>query len=153
MKLTWFGGPTLRVHIGGDIIVLDPPPGAGEIVSGADRLIRSSEALPEAPADWRPRAPGRLIDTGRRGVMIHRLENALLLDAPGEPPLLVGMPPPLGRWASDAVVVLFRPPEAPPRARLIVLAMDEPGPAMEAMRPRLDGTALVALERAMGLEI
>lgn len=46
MKLTWFGGTTLRIYIGGQILVADAPPDAGEIISGADRLFQMSDELP-----------------------------------------------------------------------------------------------------------
>jgi L-ascorbate metabolism protein UlaG (beta-lactamase superfamily) len=44
MKLTWFGGTTLRIHIGGQILVSDPAyaPAAveeAELVSGANRTF------------------------------------------------------------------------------------------------------------------
>jgi hypothetical protein len=150
MKLTWFGGTTLRIHIGGEILVMNAPADAGEIVSGADRVFSSAETLPQANG-WRPRSSGRLIDAEPQGVLLHRLGNAVLVDAAGEPPLLIGHATP-GRWGDGAVMVLFEAADPPP-VRLIALALDDVDAAIEHMAPKLRGTALVALERAMALEV
>lgn len=151
MKLTWFGGTTLRIHIGGEILVADPPAGGGEIVSGADRTFRLDDQLPEA-GNWRPRPARRLVDDERAGVLYYRLGEAVLVDAAGEPPLILGLPPPLGRWGGEAVVVLFAAADPPP-VRLIALAFDDADAVLETMAPRLDGTGLVALEHGMALEV
>lgn len=49
MKLTWFGGTTIRIYIGGQIFVVDPQLAPDDIdraeaVSGADRVLRLAGA-------------------------------------------------------------------------------------------------------------
>ncbi len=93
------------------------------------------------------------MDDASDPVRLHRLGEAIIVDALGEPPLLLGPPPAnAGRWLADAVVVLFAPAEPPP-ARLIALALDDIEAAIAAIAPKLDGTALVALERGLALEV
>jgi hypothetical protein len=177
VKLTWFGGTTIRIHIGGAIVVVDAadaPAGidAAELVSGADRVLADFGAgLPVADASaWKPRQPVRLLDEEDGPPAVQALSvgaGALLIDAVGEPPLLLvaGEMPLLGRWAEGAVVTLFgggerlsalgqallddRPP------RLLALAGDDVAIdlAIPALRGRLDGTGLVALHAGLALEI
>lgn len=177
MKLTWFGGTTIRIHIGGAILVVDPagaPDGidAAELVSGADMVIDGFGAsLPGVDASrWKPRKPARLLDEAETPPAVEAWSagaEAVLVDAVGEPPLLLvaGAVPPLARWAERAVVALFgdstalvRHAEAvlddtPPR--LLALAGDEAAvdAAIPALRDRLDGTGLVSLEAGLALEI
>jgi hypothetical protein len=177
MKLTWFGGTTIRVHIGGTILVLDPagaPAGidAAELVSGADRVIPSfGEGLAIVDIDhWKPRKAPRLLDEGDGPSAVEVWSagaGAVLIEAIGEPPLLLVRyePHTLGRWAEGAVVALFGSGEqlvdlgnailtnTPPR--LLALAGDEAEIefALSALRDRLDGTGLVALEAGLALEI
>lgn len=152
MKITWFGGMTLRVYIGGVILVTDPPAEAGEVVSGADRVFRLDDPAIPLVADWRPRAV-RLVDEDNPPVLLHRMGESVLVDAVGEPPLVIGtLPAEAGRWAADSVVVLFAASE-PPSVRVILLAMDDVEAAVAAMAQKLDGTGLVALERGMALEV
>lgn len=173
MKLTWFGGTTIRIHIGGEVLVLDadqPPAGIdrSELVSGADRILAISDAFPAVdPAAWRPRSIGRAIDgTGAPPVRVVRIgASSILIDATGESPLVLvtGAPPPRpGRWAGAAVVVLFEPtgPDAITvldgfQPRLIALAASEAtiGAVIADLRDRLEETGLVALEPGMALEI
>jgi hypothetical protein len=178
MKLTWFGGTTIRIHIGGAILVVDAagaPVGidAAELVSGADLVIAGfGDGLPYVDAArWKPRKPPRLLDEGIEpaGVEAWRAgEGALLVDAVGEPPLLLlrgsGLPE-TGRWMEGAVAVLFGDAgvltglgeamldDVPPR--LLALAGSEAAidGTIPALRERLDGTGLVALEAGMALEI
>lgn len=177
MKLTWFGGTTMRIHIGGAILVVDAAgaPGAidaAELVSGADRVIERFGAglAPVDAATWQPRKLPRLLDAGEGlpGVEAWALGGqALLVEAAGEPPLVVsrGKVPDLGRWAADAVVVLFGDGAALSEAgsallaagpvRLVALAGDEAAVdiAIGALRDRLDGAGLVSLEAGLALEI
>lgn len=176
MKLTWFGGTTIRIHIGGAILVLDAdgaPAGidAAELVSGADVVIAGfGKALATVDsASWKPRKAPRLLDEGENLPAVEAWAvgaQAVLVDAIGEAPLLlVGGPmPELGRWAESAVIVLFgdgqglvsmgtsllgdRPP------RLLALAASEAAVdlAIASIRPLLDGTGLVALEAGLALE-
>ena len=177
MKLTWFGGTTIRIHIGGAILVVDPagaPAGidAAELVSGADSVIASFGAGLAAvdPATWKPRKPPRMLDEGEAPPEVETWSagaGALLVDAMGESPLLLvtGKMPALGRWAEGAVVTLFGDGETlaalgqaalddrPPR--LLALAGSEAAMdvAIPALRSSLDGTGLVALEAGLALEI
>lgn len=177
MKLTWFGGTTVRIHIGGAILVVDAEgaPGgidAAELVSGADVVIeRFGAGLPEVDtARWKPRKAPRLLDEGEEPPAVEAWAagpGAVLVEAVGEPPLLLvaGGVPALGRWADGAVVALFGDgaglvargeavlDDVPPR--LLALAGNEAAidAAIPALRDRLDGTGLVALEAGMALEI
>ena len=177
MKLTWFGGTTIRIHIGGAILVVDPAGApaaidAAELVSGADIVIAGFGAdLPTLDtSEWKPRKPPRLLDESE---ILPPVEvwsagaGAVLVDAIGEPPLLLvrGKIPPLGRWAESAVLALFGSAErlselgnailddTPPR--LLALAGDEAAidATITALRDRLDETGLVSLEAGLALEI
>jgi len=175
MKLTWFGGTTIRIHIGGAILVIDAA-GApsqidpAELVSGAERVFSlSGQGLETVETDsWRPRRPKPLDEDGDQSVKAyHVADRAILIDAIGEPPLILAADslPILGRWAGDAVVVLFGDGPsisglgealldvAPPK--LIALAAEEPDVdfAIDALRDRLDGTGLVSLEAGLALEV
>lgn len=170
MKLTWFGGTTLRTHIGGKVLVCDPdgaPQGIdpAELVSGVDRVFGLDDDLPEADsAGWQPRRPGALIDAAaeRPEVLLHRLgQGAILVDSVGEPPLLLLSHPieTAGRWSRDAVAVSFSR-EAAEQAlavlapRMIALALPESAvdAAFAALRDRLGGTALIAMEPGLAVE-
>lgn len=177
MKLTWFGGTTIRIHIGGAILVVDAasaPAGidAAELVSGADQVIAGfgAELPARDAAQWKPRKPPRLLDTDDSLPVVEAWSagpGAVLVDAMGEAPLLLvaGSVPVLGRWAEGAVVCLFGDAERlaglgravledrPPR--LLALAGDEAAidAAIPALRDQLDGTGLVALEAGLALEV
>ncbi|MGV8854824.1 MAG: hypothetical protein ACOH2L_09235 [Devosia sp.] len=177
MKLTWFGGTCVRIHIGGMIVVLDPEAAparidAAELVSGADIVVGAfGAALPAvALAGWRPQKPGRMIDDTAVLPAVACWSagpDALLVDAMGEAPLLLlkGDVPALGRWAEAAVVVIFGDGAAlsgigkgvlAERApRLLALAGDEAAVdlAIPALRDGLDGSGLVALEASLALEV
>jgi hypothetical protein len=177
MKLTWFAGTALRIHIGGQVLVV----GAGEapdwvdrrgLVAGADRVLDLAEAdIPAVDAEkWRRRRPGRPLDeTAPPAADIVRLAPGILLvDAPGEPALVLAGAadlPPAGRWADDAVIVLFGAGEAiiatasvlvdVAEPRLLALAADEDAVdlAVAELREHLDGTALISLEPGMAVEV
>lgn len=180
MKLTWFAGTTMRIHSGGEILVADPDHAPGfvdrhELVSGADRvfaLAGDAANLPLLdPARWRPRAIRKTLDESDRHaeVLLHRIgEGAVLLDAPGELPLVLaagGRQPSFGRWADGAVVVLFDNCSAMvtngillldvARPRLVALAAAEQAleSAITALRGRLEGAALVSLEPGLAVEV
>ena len=177
MKLTWFGGTTIRVHIGGAILVVDAESAPAwidrtELESGADYVVAGFGAtLPKVdPAQWKPRKPARLLDEGTDlpPVEVWKAgEGVLLVDAAGELPLLMvrGEVPPLARWAEAALIVLFGDGAALGRlglavlkqqpARLLALAGDEASvdTAIGTLREGLDGTGLVSLEAGLALEI
>lgn len=177
MKLTWFGGTTLRIYIGGLILVLDAdgaPAGidAAELVAGADSVVADfGAALPAVDLEsWKPQKPARALDEGTEVAQLRCWSaghDAMLVEAGGEPPLLLlrGDVSALGRWADGAVVVLcgdgariaatglgVLQQRAP---RLLALAGDEAAVdlAVGALRASLDGTSLVALEAGLALEI
>jgi hypothetical protein len=179
MKLTWFGGTTVRIHIGGQIFVVDPddaPVGIdrAELVSGADRVLRladSDETLATVdPAGWRRRPPPRAIDEDNAPAPVHAFRvgaGAMLVEAVSEPPLilLAGDAPPFGRWADDAVIVLFGDGTAmaalaaglldAARPRLLALASTQEAVdfVIAALRERLDGAGLMAMEPGLALEV
>lgn len=174
MKLTWFGKTTFRVHIGGQILVIDPDAASSrldrnEVMSGADQVIAMNGDHPAANgAAWKPRPAERLLDAGDapRTAQIWALgPDSLLIDADEDMPLLVlgGDVPPLGRWVERAAVVLaggglalrgaqlagtFAP-------RLMALAGSEAelDAAFAQLPPLLDGTALLALEPGLAVEV
>lgn len=176
MKLTWFGGTTMRIHIGGAILVMDAegaPEGIDqtELVSGADRVFGMDDGLAAVESvKWRPRRPARLADEADEANAVEVWaagEGAVLIDAIGEPPLVLasGTLPEPGRWGGEAVFVLFGDGAtmsglgealldmtAP---RLIALAGDEADVefAIDALRERLDGAGLMSLEAAMAVEV
>lgn len=174
MKLTWFGGMTLRVHIGGRMLVCDADAAPArvdrtELLSGADRAFALTDDLPAIdPRRWAPRKLGALIDEGAElpEVLVHRAgENAVLIEASGEPPLLIVTGPSgeMGRWAREAVVVVAGEGQ-PETARSVV---NEIGPRLLAIAAGdrvvdeviaavgglLDGTGLMALEPGLALEV
>jgi hypothetical protein len=177
MKLTWFGATCLRVYIGGSILVIDPeqaPDGIdrAELVAGADRVFSLTDCdLTEIDASrWRPKKAVAPIDEGKQvaAVEIYRIGvGSVLVDAVGEPPLvLIGEEAPrFGRWADDAVLVLFGAGEAAgaigtvlldvSRPKLIALADAEDAidGAVEALREHLEGAGLIALEEGMAVEV
>ncbi len=173
MKLTWFGGSTFRIQIGGQVVVLEAqeaPAGIdhGELVSGADQVVSLGDDL--APVDaamWRPRPPVRLLDAGDtlRPVEVWRVgASSLLLDGDDDRALLLmgGDLPPLGRWVDKAVIVLMGSgladrtealvAAAPPALVALAGPETEIDAAFERVRPRLDGTGLVALEPGLAVE-
>lgn len=177
MKLTWFGGSTFRIHVGGQIIVTDAegadaPVDVTELRSGADRELALGE-LRSFPAidgaGWRPpRAKSALeVDDVPAGLTIGRLEGqGLLVHAAGDPPLLLagGAVTEAGRWSRDAVVVAHgaavRAPDLVagllevlgPKLLLLAASAGELDTLFPALRERLEGTALLALEAGMALE-
>src|SRR5690606_21948542 len=173
MKLTWFGGTTIRIHIGGSIVVLDADAAPAtispaELTGGADRLLKlAAGEEPVDPQTWRPRPAGRLLDEADAPPVecwaIGR--SALVIDAPGEPPLVIlaAETPLLGRWADRAVVILLGRDGTGRAAtllnrhapRLIALGLDSADldRAFAELPPRLDGTGLLALEQGLAVEV
>ncbi|HVW92715.1 MAG TPA: hypothetical protein VHB74_08910 [Devosia sp.] len=170
----------MRIHIGGRILVADAeraPRGIDfrELLSGADRTFHLTEddyELPEIdPTLWRPRRVARPIDqqAGGSDVAVVRIgTSAVLIDAPGEPALalLAGSEPPrFGRWANEAVVVLFGDGQGMVALGTVLLDVAEPkllalaadGAAVEhaiaELGEHLDGTGLVSLEPGMAVEV
>ena len=175
MKLTWFGGTAFRLYAGGEIVVIDPAAAPadidrGELMAGADRVagLDGDGAVAIDPATWRPRPAQRLLDAPVPLEIFAIAPSALLIAAPGEPPLVVlgsAEPPRFGRWADGAVIVLTsgRPSMVAEatvlldvaRPRLVALAADEQtlDLAVAALAERLDGTGLVSMEPGLALEV
>lgn len=174
MKLTWFGGTTFRIHIGGWMVVVDAEGAPGsidstELVSGADKIVELAGDLSQADArKWVPRKVGALIDAAAElpEVLVHRLDDGVVLvEAVGEAPLVIatGEVPEAGRWGRDAVVIVAGKHLAQTAAsvvneigpRLIAIAGGERAieETIEAVRELLDGTGLMAMEPALALEI
>ena len=171
MKLTWFSGTTIRMHIGGRILLAGPTGidgvAAEELLSGADATVDLDGSLPEVdPVLWQPRRAGAMLDEGEMPeVLVHGIAGGALVAAIGEPPLLLltGEPARAGRWGHEAVVVVLGADVAR-RARLavellmpriVLLAADEAEVerAVAELAPRLGGTALQALEPGLAVEI
>jgi hypothetical protein len=176
MKLTWFGGTTLRVYVGGEIVVIDAdgaPEGVdrGELLAGADRVVasRGDAGVPSIdPVAWRPKAAPRGIDDLPPVDIVSIGPGALLIAAAGEPPLVIlgaGELPRFGRWADGAIIVLTSGSESfvaeatvlldVARPRVIALAADEQrlDTAIEELSEHLDGAGLVSLEPGLALEV
>ena len=176
MKLTWFGGTTLRVYLGGEIVVVDADGapegvGRGELLAGAGWVVALSgdpAVTSIDPAEWRPKSAPRGIDAPSPLEILRIGPSALLLAAAGEPPLVIlgsAQPPRFGRWADGAVVVLTSGRESfvaeatvlldVARPRLVALAADEQrlDTAIEELSEHLDGAGLVSLEPGLALEV
>ncbi len=174
MKLTWFGNKTFRIHIGGQIVVVeanDAPESVdgNELVSGADQVVSLNGNLPVTDlASWKARPRQRLLDSGDqiRPVQVWSADDDCLLIEPDEdmPVLLIaGAVPNPGRWVEKAVVV-FAGQGLAERAghlvdgvipRLIALAGDdaELDAAFAQLPPKLDGAGLIALEPGLAVEV
>lgn len=177
MKLTWFGSTAFRIHIGGQVVVVDAEAAPNdleqnEILSGADTRILSFGAAIESvdPLLWQPRKTPRLlddIDGGPAFINAWRLsDGGILIDAIGEPPLIFLSKyevPKFASWSEKAVVVLvgkelrertenMRDATCP---RLLALAGDshEVEETFEHLEDRLFGMALLALEPGLAVEV
>jgi hypothetical protein len=174
MKLTWFGSSAFRVHSGGAIVVVEPDAAGAsfdraELVSGADQVVGFGESgMTLASVGWKPRAPLRPLEVeeqNRAPDIVALDADTLIVDADGEAPVVVvrGDMPQLGKWADRAIFVLAgaglksRAEGLLERAspRLIALAGDEAEveQAFLALRDKLDGTGMIALERALAVEV
>ena len=116
MKLTWFGGTTLRVYVGGEIVVIDADlaPNAvrrQELISGADHVVALGGETPRIDAErWRVPRASRGMDARRPLEVLSIGPNTCLLSGEGDPPLLVlnvTELPRLGHWVDGSVIVVF----------------------------------------------
>ena len=171
MKLTWFADSTIRIHIGGRILVADPVGISGvdaeELVSGADVTFFIDEAGEAVdPALWQPRRAAAMIDADALPeVLVHGIDGGVLVAAAGEPPLLLlkSAMGRAGRWARDAVVVVFGEEADVLAAQVLddigphLIAIAAPDAVIEravgSLRDRVGETLLVALEPGMALEV
>lgn len=174
MKLTWFGNTAFRIHIGGQIVVVDPSSApdsvdASEIVSGADHVVALGSGGDAADlVAWRPRPRERLLDAAdnpRSVQVFNGGQGAIVLDADEDMPLLVisDEVPALGRWVEKAVVVLVGTDiaargealvrGASPRLIAIAGGDSELDAAFERLPALLDGSGLIALEPGLAVEV
>lgn len=178
MKLTWFGGTTMRVHIGGAVLVLEPEAAPAavnrqELLSGADRVLRFGDMLPGVDAaSWTPARASRALDPPRDVQVFSIGVDACLISGEGDPPLLLSNAvelPRLGRWADAAVIVAFGARGANwadamvaldlARPRHLVLAADDG--IVDRLLDRLDkiddtlaaGLSFASLEPGLALEV
>lgn len=174
MKLTWFGGASLRAYVGGEIVVVDADAAPanvdrGELLAGADRVVTFADTAVSVidPTAWRPRPAGRPMDEPPPMDMFRIGEHALLLAAAGEPPLVLlgpGELPPFGRWADGAVIILLSREGLVAevtalldvaRPRVIALAVNEHtlDRVVGELAEHLDGAGLVSMEPGLALEV
>ena len=173
MKLTWFGDDTFRIHAAGAIVVVEgegalPGVDRAELVSGADFVVAFADVVGGVNAEWKPRAPLRMLEVDeamRQPAVVGLGQGALVVDADGEAPLVLakGAFAASGRWLGQAVVVLIGEglaerggrllDRAAPRLIALAGAELEVDAAFDALRDRLDGTGLIALERGMAVEV
>lgn len=176
MRLTWFGGSTFRLYLGGRIIVTSPdraPAGVehAELVAAADHLIDLEDGISEFevidPERWHPRRPKRLVDqSGETIVELFAVgDEGLIVDEAEEGPVIIA-PAGLkawGRFADDAVVVVYGVPEAVTRGvnalamvarpKLIALAAEGLTDDQFARTASAAGASPVqVLERGLALE-
>lgn len=125
MRITWFGGSTFRLYVGGKIFVTDAeraPDGVDphEVGAAADHKIDLSDGIVEFPyldvENWRPKKPVRVIDEPAEQILaLFTIEGeALFIDEPQEGPVIVapGGHTAWGRFADNAVVLLYGAPSA-----------------------------------------
>lgn len=173
MQLTWFGGTTFRINIGGEIVVVDAgsatlPVNSTELQSGADHRVRLGEGPPVDPVGWRPRPAPRATDPAPPLEILCIGPAATLIAAAGEPPLVIlgsGALPRFGRWADGAVVVMTSDRTSlvaevtalldVARLRLVAMAGEDAAldHAITALAEHLDGAGLAALEAGLALEV
>ncbi len=172
MRIAWFGGSAFRLYLGGSIIVTDPDAApasvdSAELVAAADRTVAASGiGLPLLDAAWRPQRRRREIDepVSPPGLRLFRLDGGgLLLDAPGDGPLIVVSATTVwDRFADNAVAVLYGPADDLPdavqrlctaaRPRLIALAAAPSEQDFTAITAAARGTPLQVLEHGLALE-
>jgi len=178
MKITWFAAMTLRIHVAGRIVVIDPegaPEGidAGELVSGAQTVVSAASGDIPAfdPATWTPRRRGRLIDEaeGDEALSLYRLgARGLVADSADEGLLAIadsGAETQWGRWADNGIVVLGGTGAQCAgqgaalleiaRPKLIALAVDDGGidAAFDGLAPQLGDASLIVLEAGLAVEV
>lgn len=120
MKITWFGGSTFRIYVGGKIFVTDhdrAPEGVDphEVSAAADHKIDLSDGIVEFPyldvENWKKRRPQRLLDMPEEMIAaLYTIEGeALFIDEPQEGPVIVAPAGQTawGHFADNAVVVLY----------------------------------------------
>jgi len=176
MRLTWFGGSTFRLYLGGRIIVTDPghaPAGVdrSELVAAADHVIDLSDGVADFPVvdpiSWRPRRRGRLIDEVEETIVQLLVfgKEGLVVDEPEEGPVVIapGGAADWGPFADGAAVVLFGSATAiaagvaaltvRTRPKLIALATPSLGDAeFTGLAANAGGCPILVLEAGLAVE-
>ncbi len=176
MKITWFGGSTFRLYVGGVIFVTDIERAPAnidrrELGAGADHRIDLSDGLVEFPyldlENWRPRRQSRLIDMPAEQIAeLYTISGeGLFIDEPQEGPVIVAPANQTawGRFAEGAVVVLYGPPKtiaegvrslvASARPKLVALATEGLNDLQfQAVAACCDGCAVQVLEPGLSVE-
>lgn len=124
MRLTWFGGSTFRLYLGGEIFVLDADRAPGgvdayEVAAAANYSFTTGPALAALPAvdpqTWQRAAPKRLIDASENAAaQVFALgDTGILIDEAEEGPVILSAAAQheWGRFADGAMVVLFGAPD------------------------------------------
>jgi len=175
MKITWFGGATFRLYIGGKIIVTDAdraPAGVSshEIAAAADHRIDLSDGRIDypylEPETWRRPRHSLLEEPDEEILTLYTLSGeGIFIDEPSEGPLIVtpAGETAWGRFADNAVVVLFGTGDAltagatalftaaRPRVLLLALAAGEP-PEPRALAAIAGHCAVQLLEPGLAVE-
>lgn len=168
MKLTWFGGCTFRIYLGGKIFAVTDGAGttnvdAGELAAGVDAsIVLPATGLPEFVPDLlRPR---RMIDQPEgEGPGLFAFQHGVALIDPAEPPLFLsdrrhvewdrtvdaGIVVLVGADATANAIRLFDAA----RPKLLALAVDEIGDdELAAIAAHAGQTAVQVLEPGLALE-
>jgi len=176
VKITWFGGATFRIYIGGKIFVTDAERAGGgvdrhEVAAGADEKISLSDGMVEHPyldvSEWRRTRARRPIDEPVETVaaLFTISGEGLFIDEPQDGPLIVapGGQTAWGHFADGAVAVLFGDPLGveegarslliAARPRLIALAAEGFSDAQfRALAKDCGDCALQVMEQGLALE-
>lgn len=176
MKITWFGGITFRIYVGGKIFVTDHDRAPGgidphEVSAAADFKIDLSDGINDFPfldlESWKKQRPRRLLDMPEETVAaLYTIEGeALFIDEPQEGPVIVapGGQTAWGHFADNAIVVLYGEAQAilegaqslliAARPKLIVIAADGfNDEQLSALSDACGGCAMQVLEQGFAIE-
>lgn len=176
MKITWFGGTTFRLYLGGKIFVTDghlvpKDISRHEVEAAADHLIDLSDGVQDLayldPESWTRKKPVRLIDAPEEEIAaLYTLSGeGLFIDEPAEGPVILapGGETAWGHFADGAVAILFGTAQnvlagaeallIAARPRLIALAAE--GLSTDGFRGlsvRAGGCAVLILEPRLAVE-
>lgn len=120
MKITWFGGTTFRLYVGGRIFVTDAdkaPSGVDphEVAAAADYKVDLTDRIADFPfldaENWERRRPLRVIDAPEEDIFeLYTISGeGIFIDEPEEGPVIIAPAGETawGHFADDAVVILF----------------------------------------------
>jgi len=177
MKITWFGGSTFRLYVGGKIFVTDAdkaPDGinAHEVAAAADHRIDLSDGIADFPyldaENWTPRRPRRALDMPDEQLYeLYTISGeALFIDEPEEGPVIVAPAGQTawGRFADNGVIVLYGAAHQlagdisnlilAARPKLLMVAVDGLTDALIGeISPVANGCAVQIMEPGLSLEV